>query len=56
MADPGYVDLPATGHFTFEYNQSWNPGMATSIGNSLRDTAEKRCLGVFRAATVSAKK
>jgi hypothetical protein len=41
MADPGYVDLPATEHFTFEYNQSWNPSMATSIGNSLRDNAER---------------
>lgn len=41
MADPGYVDLPATDHFTFEYNKSWDASMATRIGTMLMETAER---------------
>lgn len=40
MADPGYVDLPATAHFTFEYDQTLNQAAATALGGAIAFNAE----------------
>jgi hypothetical protein len=40
MADPGYVDLPSTAHFSFEYDQTLNQVGATALGNALKANAE----------------
>jgi hypothetical protein len=40
MADPGYVDLPATAHFTFEYDNTLNQIAATAFGLALAANAE----------------
>src|ERR1700726_1631340 len=41
MADPGYIDLPSTTHFTYEYNQNWSASDGIAIGAWLRETAER---------------
>jgi hypothetical protein len=40
MADPGYVDLPPTAHFTFEYDSTLNQAAATAFGGAIAITAE----------------
>ena len=40
MADPGYIDLPATAHFTFEYDNTLNQAGATAFGVALAANAE----------------
>jgi len=40
MADPGYVDLPGTTHFTFEYDNTLNQAAATAFGGALAANAE----------------
>jgi hypothetical protein len=41
MATPGYIDLPSSNHFTFEYNNQLNSDIARAIGKALLDTAEQ---------------
>jgi hypothetical protein len=40
MADPGYIDLPATAHFTFEYDKTLSQAAATAFGGAIATTAE----------------
>lgn len=41
MAAPGFVDLPATQHFAFEFNEKLNSDDARKLGKALFDTAEQ---------------
>jgi hypothetical protein len=41
MADPGFVDLPGTTHFSFSFNQKLNAAAATALGGALAATAEQ---------------
>ena len=41
MAAPGFIDLPSTLHFAFEYNNLLNSTAATALGKALADTAEQ---------------
>ena len=41
MAAPGFVDLPSTQHFAFEYNNQLNATAAKALGKALADTAER---------------
>jgi hypothetical protein len=41
MADPGFVDLPGTRHFSFSFNQMLNAAAATALGSALAATAEQ---------------
>jgi hypothetical protein len=41
MADPGFVDLPSTEHFTFSFEQTLNTGAAKALGRALAATAEQ---------------
>ena len=40
MADPGYIDLPATAHFRFEYDNTLNQLAASAFGVALAGNAE----------------
>jgi hypothetical protein len=40
VADLGYIDLPATAHFTFEYDNTLNQTAATAFGVALAANAE----------------
>jgi hypothetical protein len=41
MADPGFVDLPGTRHFSFSFNQMLNATAAAAVGSALAATAER---------------
>jgi hypothetical protein len=41
MAAPGFVDLPSTQHFAFEYSEQLNDSDARSLGKALLGTAER---------------
>ena len=41
MADPGFVDLPGTTHFSFSFNQTLNAAAAAALGSALAATAER---------------
>lgn len=41
MAAPGFVDLPSTQHFLFEYNAKLDADAAKALGKALADTAER---------------
>lgn len=54
MAAPGFIDLPSTQHFTFEYNKQLNDTDARALGKALADTAERdfaTMAGWFSGAT-----
>jgi hypothetical protein len=41
MADPGFVDLPSTTHYTFSFEQTLNADAAKALGIALATTAER---------------
>ena len=41
MADPGFVDLPGTTHFSFSFNQELNVAGAMALGSTLAATNEQ---------------
>jgi len=41
MAAPGFVDLPSTQHYAFEFNEKLNSNDARALGKALFDTAEQ---------------
>jgi hypothetical protein len=41
MAAPGFIDLPSTKHFAFEYNDQLIDSDARALGKALADTAER---------------
>jgi hypothetical protein len=41
MAAPGFIDLPSTPHFAFEFNEKLNSSDARALGKALFDTAEQ---------------
>lgn len=41
MAAPGFIDLPSTSHFRFEFNDQLNDSDARALGKALLDTSER---------------